>query len=126
MGDDGDDGDSRVRMSSFGKYGLESVRLLVRLWPRGTEYPQSLLDIMPAVHREVLEILLLTRRGDVVVERSSSSHLLGCPSSSMLIGCLPPTIVKRGGHNFPPEEISYGVPFSFLEDLRDNGYVKDY
>lgn len=96
---------SQSHGQSFGKYGLESIKLLVRVWPEGTDFPAPLLELLCSkrhrIHKDVIEVL----------SRSRKSRTLVLP--------LP-------REDFRIEGTKDVVPISFLEDLGDDGYDEDY
>lgn len=96
---------SQTHGQSFGKYGLESIKLLVRTWPEETDLPKPLLELLCSqqngIHNDVVEVL----------SRS--------PKSNTMV--LPP--IKE---DFRIEGTKAVVPVSFLEDLGDDGYEEDY
>ena len=93
---------------SFGKYGLESVALLLRAWPEDADLPGDVLDLCgergDSVHADVAEVLSRSHRvRDAVI--------------------LPPLAARTETRINGVSEV---VPVSFLEDLGDDGYVEDY
>jgi len=90
---------------SFGKYGLESVKLLTRIWPEGTEFPRPLLELLRSeqhrIHKDVIEVL----------SRSSNMNTVVLP--------LPKEDVRIEGTHMVR-------PVAFLEDLGDDGFDEDY
>lgn len=112
---------------SFGKYGLESVKLLLRVWPEDVELPASLLEqcsnngdgegsSTTAIHRDVVEILARSK---------SSRGRLPLPVMTLLPECLS-LISEEASQDVKIEGVKDVVPVSFLEDLGDDGYVEDY
>jgi len=119
--------------TSFGKYGLESIRLLIRLWPPGVELPRALLEqcrnssrnigggdamaggsvASPAtVHKDVLELLTRGKKG---------KGQLRTP-----LALFRAQLSEITEEDWKLEGVSDIVPVSFLEDLGDDGYVEDY
>mmetsp|Transcript_53740 Transcript_53740/g.114159 ORF Transcript_53740/g.114159 Transcript_53740/m.114159 type:complete len:368 (+) Transcript_53740:105-1208(+) len=99
---------SRPNGPSFGKYGLESIKLLVNAWPRNRELPRALLEHCASsgrerVHKDVVEVL------------SSSGK-----------GAMNAVVLSAARRETRIEGVSNVVPVSFLEDLGDDGYVEDY
>mmetsp|Transcript_17222 Transcript_17222/g.37377 ORF Transcript_17222/g.37377 Transcript_17222/m.37377 type:complete len:340 (-) Transcript_17222:70-1089(-) len=91
---------------AFGKYGLESVQLLVSVWPRHLDLPRELLErcsMRDAIHEDVVEVL------------SRSGAL--CPNA---------VVLSPGKSKARIQGMADVVPVSFLEDLGDDGYVEDY
>jgi len=91
---------------AFGKYGLESVQLLVSVWPRHVDLPRELLErcsMRDAIHEDVVEVL------------SRSGAL-----------CSNAVVLSPGKSKARIQGMSDVVPVSFLEDLGDDGYVEDY
>ena len=123
----------------FGKYGLESVKLLLKVWPVGVDLPEELFTMegeesgttgpnsssssndnsngnednkMQILHKDVLDIL------------SRSTKTKGMMSwMPHLPEIMEQTSVDAG---MVVEGVSDVVPVSFLEDLGDDGYVEDY
>ena len=125
----------------FGKYGLESVKLLLKVWPVGVDLPEELFtmegeekeesgttgpnsssssndnsngneDKKTILHKDVLDIL------------SRSTKTKGMMSwMPHLPEIMEQTSVDAG---MVVEGVSDVVPVSFLEDLGDDGYVEDY
>lgn len=119
--------------TSFGKYGLESIKLLIRMWPAGVELPRALLEqcrnssrniggggaateggvARPAtVHKDVLEILSRSKKG---------KGQLRTP-----LALFRAQLSEITEEDWKLEGVSDIVPVSFLEDLGDDGYVEDY
>lgn len=96
---------SQTHGQSFGKYGLESIKLLVRTWPEETDFPKPLLELLCSqqhgIHNDVVEVLCRSPKSNTMV--------------------LPP--IKE---EFRIEGTKAVVPVSFLEDLGDDGYEEDY
>ena len=106
-GETGDAGGAAAPQS-FGKYGLESVALLLRAWPEDADLPGDVLDLCgergDSVHADVAEVLSRSHRvRDAVI--------------------LPPPAARTETRINGVSEV---VPVSFLEDLGDDGYVEDY
>ena len=108
----------------FGKYGLESVKLLLKEWPVGVELPEELFTMegkeeeeggfkkTPILHKDVLDLL------------SRSTKTKGMMSwMPHLPEIMEQTSVDAG---MVVEGVSHVMPVSFLEDLGDDGYVEDY
>lgn len=92
--------------ASFGKYGLESIRLLAEAWPRGEDLPRALLERCArrgGLHEDVVEVLSRSNPG----------------AGNALVLCREKAETRIEG-------VSDVVPVSFLEDLGDDGYVEDY
>lgn len=91
---------------NFGKWGLESVKLLLEVWPDGGDVPNELLKRClketqnKAVKKVLMEKLGSNRSGFFRKSRRRSSTVL------------------EGTENVTPQ--------SFLDDLGDDGYVEDY
>jgi len=91
---------------NFGKWGLESVKLLLDVWPDGGDVPNDLLKRClretenKAVKKVLREKLGRNRSGFFLKPRRKSSTVL------------------EGTENVTPQ--------SFLDDLGDDGYVEDY
>eukprot|EP00571_Detonula_confervacea_P003956 CAMPEP_0172325378 /NCGR_PEP_ID=MMETSP1058-20130122/53864_1 /TAXON_ID=83371 /ORGANISM="Detonula confervacea, Strain CCMP 353" /LENGTH=387 /DNA_ID=CAMNT_0013041907 /DNA_START=26 /DNA_END=1189 /DNA_ORIENTATION=- len=107
---------------SFGKYGLESIKLLVRVWPLGVELPTALLNKCNegnnndlAIHKEVVEVLSRSTK--------SEGRILQRPP---LLASIDANLSDICDENNRIEGVSDVVPVSFLEDLGDDGYVEDY
>ena len=123
----------------FGKYGLESVNLLLKVWPVGVDLPEELFTMegeesgttgpnsssssndnsngnednkMQILHKDVLDILSRSTKTNGMM--SWMPHL---PE------IMEQTSVDAG---MVVEGVSDVVPVSFLEDLGDDGYVEDY
>jgi len=96
---------SQTQGHSFGKYGLESIKLLVRAWPAEIDFPKPLLELLcsrrNSIHKDVVEVLSRSRKSNTLV--------LPCPKEDFRI-----------------EGTKDVVPVSFLEDLGDDGYDEDY
>ena len=101
--------------SSFGKWGLETVKLLVDAWPNNAELPRALVRQCEMthglLHRDVLEVLSreLSRREK---EKGRSGYYF---------------LFKRA----KKEEVEIDgledvAPTSFMEDLGDDGALEDY
>lgn len=116
---------------SFGKYGLESIKLLVDLWPSNREFPRALLKECKissgrssernsrSLHKDVLKVLA----------KSDKGRPLSCPPLLLSIrtsSSLQPPEMKKTNHDLKIDGVSDVVPVSFLEDLGDDGYVEDY
>ena len=101
--------------SSFGKWGLEAVKLLVDAWPNNVELPRALVRQCEMthglLHRDVLEVLSreLSRR-----ERGK------CRSRYYLLF---KRTEKEGVEVDGLEDVA---PTSFMEDLGDDGALEDY
>merc|ERR1719401_884315 len=96
---------SQAHGQSFGKYGLESIKLLVRAWPAHIDFPKPLLQLLfseeNSIHKDVVEVLSRSRKGNTLV-------------------------LPLQKENFRVEGTKDVVPISFLEDLGDDGYDEDY
>lgn len=96
---------SQAHGQSFGKYGLEAVKLLVRVWPAQIDFPRPLLELLcseeNSIHKDVVEVLSRSRKGDTLV-------------------------LPLQKENLRVEGMKDVVPISFLEDLGDEGYDEDY
>ena len=96
---------SQAHGQSFGKYGLEAVKLLVRVWPAQIDFPRPLLELLcseeNSIHKDVVEVLSRSRKGDTLM-------------------------LPLQKENFRVEGMKDVVPISFLEDLGDEGYDEDY
>ena len=51
---------------AFGKYGLESVKLLVNLWPPGIAFPCALSEQNSSIHKDVLQVLSKSNQSEQV------------------------------------------------------------
>ncbi|KAL7554531.1 hypothetical protein ACHAWF_017994 [Thalassiosira exigua] len=113
---------------SFGKYGLESVKLLVDVWPADREYPEVLLDKCRKrdLHEDVLEVLEGSGRG--WGGPSGGSGGWGVQGAGGATRRYRPQLstIKSPGNTWRVEGVSEVNPVSFLEDLGDDGYVEDY
>lgn len=92
---------------SFGKYGLECIRLLLKVWPT-KEIPPTLLEKCKrdACHRDVVDLL-----------NSSRGICYPIPSYSME-DCWDEDVTIEGMDDV--------VSNSFLDDLGDDGCIEDY
>lgn len=125
---------SRADGLSFGKYGLESVKLLIRVWPSDVELPWALLERCTgnssssdfsssnnseqegtAIHMDVVEVLSRSK---------NSNGQLPPPFAASIRANL--SLISEESDNVRIEGVSDVVPVSFLEDLGDDGYVEDY
>lgn len=90
---------------SFGKYGLESIKLLVEAWPNDVDFPKSLLELCSkrnSIHKDVVEVLSKSNKSTNTV------------------------VLRMAKKDWKIEGTSDVIPVSFLEDLGDDGYVEDY
>eukprot|EP00984_Skeletonema_dohrnii_P000061 scaffold19_cov95-Skeletonema_dohrnii-CCMP3373.AAC.2 len=92
-----------VHGGNFGKYGLESVKLMLNVWPEG-DVPNNLLKrCLKETENKAVKKILKDKMG-----RGSGLFKVRRRSSTVLEGT---------------EKVT---PQSFLDDLGDDGYVEDY
>mmetsp|Transcript_34088 Transcript_34088/g.69588 ORF Transcript_34088/g.69588 Transcript_34088/m.69588 type:complete len:306 (-) Transcript_34088:3830-4747(-) len=92
-----------VNGGNFGKYGLESVKLMLNVWPEG-DVPNNLLKrCLKETENKAVKKILKDKMG-----RGSGLFKARRRSSTVLEGT---------------EKVT---PQSFLDDLGDDGYVEDY
>ena len=112
---------------SFGKYGLESVKLLVNVWPSDVDFPKALVRAC-RIHKKKSGAASIIHEDVLRVLKESNKVRMGGPKRTSLLSSVRPTHARHESNcsSLMIDGVSDVVPVSFLDDLGDDGYVEDY